>query len=113
MYASAPRYAVSGQEMAAYGAIPAPPARRATINRYGFNNLGADAVQDHLADFEKKVLKDPSIKRGTVRYGMVRYGTVCNHNPSSSLLKRQGPPHSKPCLLCPLTRGDDQEPPGP
>ncbi|GLC39005.1 Dihydroorotate dehydrogenase (fumarate) [Pleodorina starrii] len=40
------------------------PELKATINRYGFNNLGADAVQDHLANFEKQVLKDPSVKRG-------------------------------------------------
>ncbi|KXZ44645.1 hypothetical protein GPECTOR_64g139 [Gonium pectorale] len=40
------------------------PELKATINRYGFNNLGADAVQDHLAAFEKSVERDPSIKRG-------------------------------------------------
>ncbi|KAG2424053.1 hypothetical protein HYH02_015234 [Chlamydomonas schloesseri] len=40
------------------------PELKATINRYGFNNLGADAVQDHLLAFEAETEKDPSLKRG-------------------------------------------------
>ncbi|KAG1679447.1 hypothetical protein FOA52_007739 [Chlamydomonas sp. UWO 241] len=37
---------------------------KATINRYGFNSLGADAVDDNLRDFVNKAKEDPSIKRG-------------------------------------------------
>jgi len=36
----------------------------ATINRYGFNSLGADAVQDNLTLFAKKAREDPSAKPG-------------------------------------------------
>lgn len=42
--------------------IPPPP--RATINRYGFNSLGADAVADNLLLFEKRAREDPSAKTG-------------------------------------------------
>uniref|UniRef100_A0A7S3QMM7 Dihydroorotate dehydrogenase (quinone), mitochondrial n=1 Tax=Dunaliella tertiolecta TaxID=3047 RepID=A0A7S3QMM7_DUNTE len=36
----------------------------ATINRYGFNSLGADAVQDNLTLFAKKAREDPAAKPG-------------------------------------------------
>lgn len=38
--------------------------RSATINRYGFNSLGADAVQDNLTLFAKKAREDPAAKPG-------------------------------------------------
>lgn len=38
------------------------PDLKATINRYGFNSLGADAVQDHLEEFAKKAHADPTVK---------------------------------------------------
>ncbi|GFH07997.1 DHO_dh domain-containing protein, partial [Haematococcus lacustris] len=34
----------------------------ATINRYGFNSLGADAVADNLLMFHKKAREEPHIK---------------------------------------------------
>ncbi|GFR40465.1 hypothetical protein Agub_g1025, partial [Astrephomene gubernaculifera] len=40
------------------------PELKAVINRYGFNSLGADAVQDQLLAWERAVEKEPGIKRG-------------------------------------------------
>ncbi len=37
---------------------------RATINRYGFNSLGADAVQDHLLLWEKRARENPELRTG-------------------------------------------------
>lgn len=37
---------------------------KATINRYGFNSLGADAVADNLILYERAVRNDPSAKTG-------------------------------------------------
>lgn len=35
------------------------------INRYGFNSVGADVVQDNLEAFGRKARSDPSVKPGT------------------------------------------------
>ncbi|KAJ9508510.1 hypothetical protein QJQ45_012051 [Haematococcus lacustris] len=40
------------------------PDLQATINRYGFNSLGADAVADNLLMFHKKAREEPHIKSG-------------------------------------------------
>ncbi len=37
---------------------------RATINRYGFNSLGADAVQDNLMLWAKRAREEPSVATG-------------------------------------------------
>ena len=42
---------------------------RATINRYGFNSLGADAVQDNLTLFAANVKKNPALKPGALFKG--------------------------------------------
>ena len=42
----------------------AAPLCRAVVNRYGFNSLGADAVQDNLEAFCAKAIKHPDIKPG-------------------------------------------------
>ncbi len=38
------------------------PELKATINRYGFNSLGADAVEDNLQAFGAKAKADPLVK---------------------------------------------------
>jgi len=42
------------------------PELKATINRYGFNSLGADAAEDNLHAFSVKASKDPEVKRGGI-----------------------------------------------
>lgn len=37
---------------------------KAVINRYGFNSLGADAVQDNLVMWEKRAREEPSVRTG-------------------------------------------------
>ncbi|GAX80868.1 hypothetical protein CEUSTIGMA_g8303.t1 [Chlamydomonas eustigma] len=40
------------------------PELKATINRYGFNNIGAEAVEENLQIFLLNTKKDPTLKKG-------------------------------------------------
>ena len=46
---------------------PVPLICSATINRYGFNSVGADAAEENLKLFTAKAAKDPEVKGGERR----------------------------------------------
>ncbi len=45
---------------------------RATINRYGFNSLGADSAIDRLERFWRRVENDPRRKKGACQIGCIQ-----------------------------------------